>query len=103
MAALILGQIVVATGTFLYDGIVECDLRIVFSPIRYGSHDYEDEPEIADDIVTDTYYIEYGSTTQRGVFNAGGGGYPSLAEARAVAEKAPGFGPTVRWQTGGPV
>jgi len=93
----LLGESVVATGTFVYDDLVECDLRIVFSSIRYGSGDYEDEPDVADDVEIDTYYLEYGSTTQRGVFNAGGGGYATLAEARAAVEAAPGIGPTVRW------
>lgn len=91
---------VVATGIFLYAGTIECDLRIVLSPIRYGSGDYEDEPDIAHDSVGDTYYVQYGSTTQRGIFNAGGGAYPSLEEARAAAESAPGIGPTVRWNLG---
>lgn len=96
----VLGEKIVATGTFLYDGVVECDLRIAFSATRYGTGDHEDEPEIANDVVTDTYYLEYGSTTQRGVFKVGGGGYPSLTAARAAAEAAPGIGPTVRWHPG---
>lgn len=91
---------IVATGTFLYDGTIECDLRIVFSPVRYGSGDNEDLPDIANDTVTDSYYVQYGSIAQRGSFNAGGGGYPSLAEARLAAEAAPGVGPTVRWHAG---
>jgi len=90
---------IVAAGIFVYGG-TECELRIVFSPVRYGSGDYADDPEIGDDSVTDTYYVQYGSTTQKGTFNAGGGGYPSLAEARVAAESAPGIGPTVRWHSG---
>lgn len=87
---------VVAAGTFVYAGH-ECALRIVFSPVRYGTGDDEDEAEIADDRTVDTFYIQYGSTTQPGVFNAGGGGHPSLAAARSAAEAAPGIGSTVRW------
>lgn len=87
---------VVRTGTFLYDGQVECDIRIVFRRIRYGSGDYEDPPELQNDIEQDTYYIEYGSTTERGVFNAGGGGYPSLNAAMAAASAAPAIGKTVK-------
>ena len=90
---------VVATGTFLYVG-TECDLRIVLSPVRYGSGDHEDEPELANSSLTDTYYVQYGSATERGIFNAGGGGYLSLAEARAAAEAAPGIGTTVQWCSG---
>lgn len=88
---------VVKEGTFLYEGIVECDIRIVYSDIRYGSGDYEDPPKIANDIFRDTFYLEYGSTTQRGVYNASGGGFPSLEEAIKKAESAPGIGYTVKW------
>lgn len=91
---------VVATGTFRYAGTIECDLRVVFSPVRYGSGDHEDEPEMASDVVADTYYLQYGSTTQRGVFNACGSAYHSLAEARSAAEAAPGFGSTIQWHLG---
>ena len=100
MSSLNPNEKIVATGTFLYAGTIECDLRIVFGPIRYGSGDYEDESEIANDSVADTYYVQYGSTTQRGIFNAGGGSFPSLAEARSAVEAAPGIGPTVRWHSG---
>ncbi len=93
-------ETVVLEGTFLYDGEVECDIRIVRSPVRYGSGDYEDAAEIRDDVEEETFYIEYGSTTQRGAFNAGGGGYKSLAEAIAGAEVTPGVGPSIRWHNG---
>ena len=89
---------VVLEGTFLYDGTVVCDLRIVRRPIRFGTGDYEDPPEICDELVQDTFYLEYGSTTQRGVFNAGGGAHSSLSAAMAAAEAAPGFGNSVVWK-----
>lgn len=88
---------VVKKGTYIYDSSVECDLCIIYSHIRYGSGDYEDPSDIADDIEVDTYYLYFGSTTERGKFNAGGGGYPSLSEAMVAAENAPGIGRTVRW------
>jgi hypothetical protein len=84
-------------GTYLYDGTVECDLRIVHSPVRYGSGDLEDPPEIENNVAVDTYYVWYGSTTARGVYNSGGGGYPSLADAVASVEAAADIGRTVRW------
>jgi hypothetical protein len=65
----------------------------------YGSGDYEDPPEVTNDLQRETFYIQYGSTAQRGVFNAGGTSYPSLAEAVAGAESAPGIGSTIRWKT----
>ncbi len=91
------GQEIIKSGTFLYDGLVTCDVVIVRGPICYGSGDYEDPPEIADDHQRETFYIHYGSTTERGRYNAGGGGYPSLQEAIAAVKGARGFGPKVEW------
>jgi hypothetical protein len=88
---------VVKTGTFLYDGEVTCDIRIVRSPVCYGSGDYEDPLEIANDHERETFYIEYGSITQGGHYNVGGGAYPTLSKAMNAAEAAPGIGSSVRW------
>jgi len=88
---------IVKQGTFLYDELVECDIRIIFSKIHYGTGDYEDPPEIANDLVQDTFYLQYGSTTQRGVYNAGGGGFPSIEAAIKYAESAAGIGHTIKW------
>ena len=98
MTSLAPKQTVVKEGTFRYDAVIECDIRIILSPVRYGSGDYEDPPEIENDVEQDTFYVQYGSTTERGVFNAGGGGYPSLAEAMAQAESPLGIGSTIRWK-----
>jgi len=99
MDTLQLGQVIVQEGTYLYAGTVECEIRIVFSPIRYGTADYEDSPGIANDIECGAYYVQYGSTTQRAVFNSGSSSCLSLAEAIAIAEATPGIGSTVRWKT----
>lgn len=84
-------------GTFLYDGMVECDLLISHSAVRYGSGDDEDPPGVRDDVSADTYYIWYGSTTERGAYSAGGGGFGSLQEAVSAAERSAGVGCTVKW------
>lgn len=89
---------IVKEGTFLYDDCVECDICIVYCAVRYGSGDYEDPPEIENDVDVNTYYLWFGSTTERGRYNAGGGGYSSLAEAMENAESRPGFGSSVRWK-----
>jgi hypothetical protein len=91
------GESVVQAGTFLYDGQVLCDLRIVLSPVRHGTGDYKDPPGVSDDVDRDTFYIQYGSTTSRGVFKAGGGGFPTLSAAVVHVESMPGFGNSVRW------
>lgn len=92
---------VVKSGTFLYAGSVVCDVRILREPIRFGSGDYEDEDDIREDEQVETFYVEYGSTTERGRFNAGGGGHASLAEAIATVESARGIGATVTWDAEG--
>ncbi|HEX6706560.1 MAG TPA: hypothetical protein VF169_17505 [Albitalea sp.] len=98
MRSLASNETVVKEGTFLYDGEIECDIRIVHSPVRYGSGDHEDPPEVENDLAQSTFYIQYGSTTERAVFNSGGGGYPTLAEAVAAAAASPGIGSTIRWR-----
>ena len=97
MGALQPNQRVVAEGTYVYDGAVECDVRVVYGPIGYGCGPFDQESEQYDDMERDTYYVDFGSTTERGVFTAGGGAYATLAEALEGAKKATGIGPTIRW------
>jgi hypothetical protein len=91
------GEVVVKSGTFLYDKTVICDLRIVRSQVRPGSGDWEDLPELADDKEGEFFYVQFGSTTERGRFNVSGGGGATMEEAIAAAESAPGIGKTVQW------
>jgi len=81
---------IIRCGYFLYDGFHPTELRIVRSPIRYGTGDYEDPPEICNDIEVETYYIEYGSTYEKGVFVARGGSFDSATEAELGAAAAVG-------------
>lgn len=91
------GEEIARIGWFTYAGQITCDLRIIRSPVRYGSGDHEDPPHLADDQPVETYYVEYGSTTARGAFNAGSCAFDSLAGAIAAAEAVPGIGDSVRW------
>jgi hypothetical protein len=58
--------VTVKQGTFLYDGTVSCDVRIVRTDVRYGSGDHEDPPEVREDQPGPCFYVEWSSTTQRG-------------------------------------
>ena len=80
------GETVVKSGTYLYAGSVLCDLRIILRPVRYGTGDHEDPPELANDQEQETYYLEYGGTDARGVFVAGGGAFDTLEAAMRHAE-----------------
>ncbi|RUR69095.1 hypothetical protein EJP67_18730 [Variovorax guangxiensis] len=92
------GQEIVKEGIFLYDGEIECDIRIVRSPVRFGTGDHEDEPHVRDDVEQVVFYVLYGSTTERGVFRSGSGAYESLHEAMTQLAAA-AIGPTLRWAT----
>jgi hypothetical protein len=92
-------QRVVKEGTYIYASSVECELRVVFSPVRFGSGDAEDDSQEREDVAVDTYYVQWGSTTEHGMFVAGGGGFASLEEAVAAAESALGVGHSVRWRS----
>jgi len=48
---------IVKRGCWLYDGVVPCEVRIVRHDILYGSGDYEDPPEFADDREVECYYL----------------------------------------------
>ena len=70
---------VVKTGTYLYAGQITCDVRIVYSPIRYGSGDPVEPPE--EDEQRDSYYLQYGGVEGRGAMVGGGGCFDTLEEA----------------------
>ena len=91
------GETIVKRGVFIYAGAIECDIRIVLSPVQYGSGDWEDPPETQGDQVREAYCVQYGSTTHRGVFTAGAGSFSSLEAAMAAARAAPGIGSSIRW------
>jgi hypothetical protein len=78
----------VKTGTYLYAGELQCDVRIVYSPVRYGTGDQADAAEDAEDRVMDSYYVQYGGPLQRSAFISGGGWFPTLAEAVHHVENA---------------
>jgi len=88
---------IVKTGTYLYDGTVLCDIRIVYSSIRYGAGDWEDPPELAQDQHGAFFGVQWGSTTARGIFNAASGGGSCISEAVAAAESMQGVGKTIVW------
>jgi hypothetical protein len=89
--------IVIKQGTFRYADTVVCDIRIIKTDVRYGTGDYEDPPEIADDVEGEFYDVEFGSTTQRGSYPSTIRGFLSLDEAVHAAEQAPGIGATICW------
>ncbi len=88
---------IVNEGIFAYAENVQCEIRIVRTNVRFGSGDAEDPLEVSEDRVTESYYVRYGSTTQRGVFTAGSGPFDSLPEAMAGAALQLGGQRTILW------
>jgi len=72
----------VCGGSWLYDGRVRLPLRIVQSPIRHGSGDYEDAADVSDDIEVDCFYLIYQTIDGKDV---GGGSYNSVEAAKRAA------------------
>ena len=81
-------------GTWLYAGSVPCEVKIVRHHTLYGSGDYEDPPEIADDREVECFYILFHTPVGHPQW-VGGGAALSLAEAVSVAENK--LGSTVTW------
>jgi hypothetical protein len=87
---------IVVEGTWMYADQVRCRIAVVRRGIMYGSGDYEDPPEVAEDRTTETFEVLYASPTNPREFCAGGGQFSTLDEACAAAEAA--CGATVHWE-----
>ena len=55
---------VLKVGCWKYDGTIKCRVEIQFSNIRYGSGDYEDEPEWREDQPGEWFIVSYASPTK---------------------------------------
>lgn len=77
---------IIKEGIFYYNKQVPCDIRIFKHNMKYGSGDYEDESEIHNDLEGEFYYIEYGSTIERGKFVSISNAFEKLEDAISNAE-----------------
>lgn len=86
---------IVATGTWLYDNTVPCRVIIQKEDVWPSFFDPEDDPNV-DDMVTPCVSVWYENPGGGHTFNAGGGYYHTVEEAKAaVTEKLSG---TIKWQ-----
>jgi hypothetical protein len=76
-------------GSWLYDGVLPCEVRIVRHDVRLGSRDLEDPPEVAQDQNVEWYYV-LTSTPTRPSYWVTLQSAPSLDDAIACAERALG-------------
>ncbi len=86
---------ILAEGSWLYDGAVPAKIRVRFQSVRYGSHDYEDPPEIMEDFEIPTYVLEFEVAGSNGEHWSGSGQFDTLTEAMTRAEAIAGV--SVRW------
>jgi hypothetical protein len=77
---------IIKQGIWLYDDVVVCDIRIVKYAWRFGTGDCEDDEDDQNDQQGEFYYIQYGSTIERGNFSEPGFCCNSLKEAMANAD-----------------
>ncbi len=86
----------IRTGTWLYDDTVPSRVEIWLRPVRYGSGDYEDPPEFADDQYGHFYEVYYHPPGNIGGGRPyGGGSHTDLPSAIESVEKATHG--TIRW------
>jgi len=76
----------VKKGTWLYDGSISCEVRIVQHSVLYGSGDYEDEANVSEDQETECFYILYQTSVGQPSW-VGGGVALTLDEAILLAEE----------------
>lgn len=92
---------VVQEGTWLYDGQVPTGVRIVSWPIRYGSGDWEDPPEIRDDYEIAGFDVQWASpTTPRLYSGFASVRFSTLQEAISHVERAAWASATLEWGGG---
>jgi hypothetical protein len=84
----------VAEGTWLYSGSVPTAVRVLESDVAFGTGDYEDEPEVAEDKPGVCFYVEW---EPAGGGSSGGsvtGPFATIDEAKThIQQTATG----VRW------
>lgn len=83
---------IVKQGILLYDHVLEYSVIIIESDILYGTGDFDDPPEIAEDRECLCYYIWCDSPHGRNEYCSGPfEAYMSVEEAMAAIEKEPYF------------
>lgn len=82
---------ILKTGTGMYGGAAEYHIYICAGNTVYGTGDYEDEPQTANDKSVPCYTVYFSDILNPDRINASAGQYESLEEAVREAEKTAGF------------
>lgn len=89
------GEEVIRVGTWLYDGRVPAQLRIIRQEVSYGTGDYEDPPDIREDREGPCFVIHWGSPGEQDTFKSRSASYPTIEDAVGAAEA---MVHTIEWQ-----
>ena len=87
--------IAVAEGTWLYAGTIPAKVIVLQSEVAFGTGDYEDEPEGAEDRPGPCFYVEW-EPVGGGPGGSIVGPFPTLDEAKAYVQQSPAW---VQWFT----
>jgi hypothetical protein len=87
-------QHAVKQGRWYAGGLTPCPVRIVRHHTLFGTHDPEDPPDIAADVVAECYYVRYHPPGVHEYWHDGGVAL-TLREAIFLAERK--LGPRVQW------
>jgi hypothetical protein len=85
------GKEAVKCGTWLYDGSIPCEVRIVRHDTLYGSGDHADPREISEDQNIECFYILFRTPVGAPAW-VGGGVALSIDSAMLIAETTLGAG-----------
>lgn len=84
-------QVIRKEGFGVYGGTKEYHIYICAGDTLYGTGDYEDEPQTANDKNVRCYTVYISDMLEPGRINASAGQYESFEEAVREAEKTAGF------------
>ena len=85
---------IIAEAEWLHDGGVPLRIRVHASPMYYGTGDYEDPTDIAEDSPGNFYILSRESAGTPGVFSVSGPNLESVDEVIATVER---LFPGARW------
>ena len=91
---------VVKEGTWLYDGQIATGVRIVSCSVQWGSGDWEDPPEIRDDLEVAGFDVQWASPTSPADYpNSASACFATLDEALEYVEGVAWAKDTLKWST----
>ncbi|OOG42815.1 hypothetical protein [Polaromonas sp. A23] len=91
---------IIKEGTWLYDGQISTGVRIVSCSIRWGTGDWEDLPEVCNDLKVAGFDVQWASPTSPVDYaNRESANFATLKAAIEYAESVAWTKGTLKWST----